>query len=109
MLSLKEKIDEHIITIYKKSEIVGKKFLYGIHTILSRYSGKVPLKNIFHIRPGPISKSMHAQKNLHANLLSVSNCFYTDELINLVLLYTHQEIDHQRKNYKNKTSAIYQI
>lgn len=31
--------------------------------------------------------------------------FFTDELINLVLIHSNQEIQRQRENYKNKTSA----
>lgn len=39
-------------------------------------------------------------------LIECFKLFFTDELINLVLLYTNQEIvDRQRENYKIKTSA----
>lgn len=31
--------------------------------------------------------------------------FFVDELINLILIYTNQEIQRQSENYKDKTSA----
>ncbi|KAL4143992.1 hypothetical protein QTP88_006237 [Uroleucon formosanum] len=91
--------NKHIITIYNTSEIVGKNgFIWKTECNYS--SGKVPQKNIVHIRPGPsyLAKSAYTPKECF-------KLFFTDELINLVLIYTNQEIQRQRENYKNKTSA----
>lgn len=91
--------NKHIITISNTSEIVGKNgFIWKTECNYS--SGKVPQKNIVHIRPGPsyLAKSAYTPKECF-------KLFFTDELINLVLIYTNQEIQRQRENYKNKTSA----
>ncbi|XP_060879204.1 piggyBac transposable element-derived protein 4-like [Metopolophium dirhodum] len=91
--------NKHIITISNTSEIVGKNgFVWKTECNYS--SGKVPQKNIVHIRPGPsyLAKSAYTPKECF-------KLFFTDELINLVLIYTNQEIQRQRENYKNKNSA----
>lgn len=69
-------------------------------TECNHFSGKVPQKNIVYIRPGTscLEKSAYTPKEYFKLL-------FTDELINLVLIYTNQEIQRQRENYKNKTSA----
>jgi len=91
--------NDYIIQIPNKSEIMGKNgFLWKTQSTKS--GGKVSQKNIIHIRPGPTLRAINSYEPIECFKL-----FFTDELINLVLLYTNQEIDRQRENYKNKESA----
>uniref|UniRef100_A0A1B6E7C5 PiggyBac transposable element-derived protein domain-containing protein n=1 Tax=Clastoptera arizonana TaxID=38151 RepID=A0A1B6E7C5_9HEMI len=60
-------------------------------------AGKTPTKNVVHIRAGPSSTARQAYSPLECFQL-----FFDPEIVGIVLQCTNEEIELQKKNYKNK-------
>ena len=89
-------------TIYhlvpKKSDFMGKNgFHWKAQPNVQR--GKIPNKNIIHIRPGPI-------KNLAPDPESCFNLFLTTDILDEIVLRTNEEMERQRKNYKTTNTTV---
>lgn len=63
-------------------------------------SGKTRQKNIVHVRAGPSPEAMDKLEPL-----SCFNLFFTDDIMNTILIHTNSEISRQRENYGENCNA----
>lgn len=67
----------------------------------AKVEGKIPGKNIVHIRPGPV-----AEVRQILDPLRIFQLFFSDDMLNKIVLCTNQEINRANKNYKVSTKTF---
>lgn len=74
----------------------GSQYTWKCNSEVER--GKIPRKNIVNVRSGPTPEALDKLEPL-----SCFNLFFTEDIMDLILIHTNSEIARQRENYKDKS------
>lgn len=88
-----------ILKFPEQAEMLGKNnFKWKTNETL--VTGKHPRRNIIHVQPGPSGNARSCSEPIDCYKL-----FFTDEIINKLLVHTNEEIFRKRQNYALKHKA----